>query len=362
LLTRAELARARTSATFVDKPSVPGLDEGARLLAAPLGHEVIVAGVTRENRAEVLRTLRNAFLLGGPLALLLTALGGYALAGAALRPIEAMRRRAHAISVESLQERLPVPPADDEVARLGETLNAMLARLEAGVERERRFVADASHELRTPLALLKTELELALRQPLSADELRAALEAAADASARLERLAEDLLVLARADQGRLRLAKSEVDVLDVLQSVARSFEPRVAVERRAIAIADADAPVVVADRLRLEQAVANLVDNALRHGAGNVTLLARSRDGRTELHVLDSGAGFDPRFAQRAFDRFSRADEARSDDGAGLGLAIVAMIARAHGGDAHVRNRPEGGADAWIELPAREPATAARTP
>ena len=167
LLTEAELIRARRGPVFVNRSSAPGLDEPARLLAVPLDRNVLVAGATRENRAEILRSLRTAFLIGGPLALVLASLGGYVLAGAALRPIEAMRRRAAEISSSSLDERLPVPGARDEVSRLGETLNEMLSRLEEGLARERRFVSDASHQLRTPLALLKTELELALRRARS---------------------------------------------------------------------------------------------------------------------------------------------------------------------------------------------------
>jgi signal transduction histidine kinase len=148
---------------FVNRPSVPGLNEPARLLAVPVSGRILITGVTRENRAETLNSVRDAFLIGGPIALLLAALAGYVLAGAALRPFE------------------------------------------AGVRRERRFVADASHELRTPLAVLTTELELAQRRARSPEELREALTAAAESTARLSRLADSLLVLAGADDGRLRL-------------------------------------------------------------------------------------------------------------------------------------------------------------
>jgi signal transduction histidine kinase len=307
---------------------------------------VLVVGATRENRAETLSSLRTAFLVGGPLALLIASLGGYLLASAALRPMEAMRRRAAEIS---LDERLPVPETRDEVARLAETLNAMLVRIADGVERERRFVADASHELRTPLTLLKAELELALRPGRSPEELRAAIASAARESDRLSRIADDLLVLARSEQGRLPLRLEEVDVRDVLETVAARFAGQA--DGRGIEV-DGDSLVVSADRLRLEQALGNMVDNALRHGAGGVELAAEGANGAVELHVRDEGAGFADRFAEHAFERFSRGSPGNGADGegSGLGLAIVETIATAHGGTASAANRPGGGADVWLTL------------
>jgi signal transduction histidine kinase len=262
-----------------------------------------------------------------------------------------MRRRAEEISTSSLNERLPVPPSHDEVARLGETLNAMLGRLEDGVARERRFVADASHELRTPLASLRTELELALRQPRTIEELEQAIRSATMESDRLARLADDLLLLARSEQGQLPLRPEPVDSADVVEVVARRFAARAREEQRPIATEADGGGVLVADRLRLEQALGNLLDNALRHGAGRVVLSARGRNGSVEFHVFDDGPGFPPAFIDRAFDRFSRADEARTDVGSGLGLAIVDTVARAHGGVAHAVNRTPRGADVWIVLP-----------
>jgi len=312
---------------------------------------VLVVGATRENRAETLNSLRDAFLIGGPLALVLAALGGYLLSGAALRPIEAMRRRARDISSASLDERLPVPPARDEVARLGETLNEMLTRIEGGIARERRFVTDASHELRTPLALLKTELELALRQGRSQPDLEEAIRSAAAETDRLGRIANDLLLLASSEQGRLPLKFEPIDLSDLLEMVADRFRLHATTGTRPLVV-DADgSPVVVADRLRLEQAVGNLIDNALRHGRGGVTLRTTTRDGFVEVHVLDEGSGLPASFLERAFERFSRGDEARGRSGSGLGLAIVETVAHAHGGTAHAANRRAGGADVWIALP-----------
>jgi len=335
VLSPEELERARREPVFLDRSRVPGGDaERARLLARPSGDGVLVVGAAIGDRDEAVSALRTQLLAGGAIALLLASLAGYGLATAALRPVDAMRRRADAISAETSGTRLPVPRADDEIARLARTLNEMLGRLDEGLERERRFVADASHELRTPLALLKTELELALRHPRDADALRAAIAAAADDTDRLVRLANDLLVLARVDERGLPLRPERLDVRPLLDDVAGRFAARAATEGRRVRVEAAPGLAVDADRERVEQALGNLVDNALRHGAGVVTVRAAPVNGSIELAVSDEGPGLPPDFVPRAFERFSRVDDARGGGGAGLGLALVRAVARAHGGDA----------------------------
>jgi signal transduction histidine kinase len=323
-------------------------DSPARTLEQPVespdGPVVVVVGASLEDRDETLSGFLTELLVIGPAALLAASLLGYALAAAALRPVESMRREAAEISGAEAGRRLPVPESRDEIRRLGETLNAMLARLESALERERSFVADASHELRTPLALLKAELELALRRPRSADELERAVRSAADETDRLVRLAEDLLVLARSDQGRLALRREPVRVGDLLAGVAGRYGGSVEADA-------ADGLELVGDRARLEQALGNLVDNALRHGGGAATLTASAASGAVELHVLDEGSGFPPEFLPRAFERFSRPDEARSGHGAGLGLALADAVAAAHGGSAGAANRGARGADVWLSIP-----------
>jgi two-component system OmpR family sensor kinase len=256
-----------------------------------------------------------------------------------------------AISGADPGRRLPVPTAKDEVGRLAETLNGMLQRLETALRRERAFVSDASHELRTPLARLRTELELALRRPRSERELEEALRSAACESDRLARLAEDLLVLARADEDGLPLRRAPVAARDVVTRVAERFAGEAGTAARAIAVEAAEGLGLAADAVRLEQALGNLVANALGHGRGTIRMTAAEHDGRVEFHVIDEGPGFPPQFVPRAFERFARADEARSGGGAGLGLAIVDVIAKAHGGSAHARNRAGGGADVWLSIP-----------
>jgi heavy metal sensor kinase len=359
LVSEQEAARARTgSSFFTTREPVSGLSSPARLLVTPVDTGartlVLVVGASLEDRNEALAGLLVALFIAGPVALVLSSAAGYALAAAALRPVEAMRRRANEVSTERSGQRLPLPRARDEIHRLGETLNAMLERLEEGLARERRFVADASHELRTPLALLKTELELALRRPRSREELEQALRSASQDVDRLTRLAEDLLVLARVDEGGLPLQLSAISSTALLAAVAGQFATRAAEAGRPVEIVPGPDLSLVGDHLRLEQALGNLVDNALRHGTGTVRLLA-VRDGDVvTLSVSDEGAGFPPTFLPRAFDRFSRADEARGTGAAGLGLAIVGAIARAHGGAATAANGTSNGTIVSLRLPAAE--------
>jgi signal transduction histidine kinase len=321
-------------------------EEPAHLHGRPV---VVIVGRSLAGRAETLRRFERGFLLAAPAALVLAILLGYAVAAAALRPVEAMRRRAAAVTADEPGRRLPVPPARDEIRSLAITLNDMLGRLEAAFEHERRFVSDASHELRTPLALLRAELELALRRPRSRAELEAAVRSAAEETERLTRLAEDLLLFARADQGALPMRPERIDVGELLDRVRERFAARTRDLDRELRV-EGPASTVEADPVRVEQALANLVANAFDHGAGVVTLRAAPVDGVVELHVTDEGPGFPRGFAERAFDRFSRGAEARSSGGVGLGLAIVQLIARAHGGEAYLANLPGGGSDAWITL------------
>lgn len=354
LLTPAELAAAHRSPLWLDRPSVPGLDEPARLLATPVRRDggeqvVIVVGATLENRAEALRILRTQLLVAGPITILAVTFGGYLLAGGALRPVEAMRRRAAAFEPG---QRLPLAGSHDELTRLGETLNAMLARLEAALESERRFVADASHELRTPLAMLRTELELALRHPRTADELRQAIASAVEEADQLGTIATDLLTIAQADERELARA-AVLDVREIAADAARPLQVEAATLGQTLTVEAEEAVIVRADPVQLRQALQNMLGNALRHGAGPVCLRVVRVGDSAEFHVTDEGPGFPSEFLPRAFGRFSRADATGSADadGAGLGLSIVAAIANRHGGVVRAVNRPGGGADVSISLP-----------
>jgi signal transduction histidine kinase len=247
--------------------------------------------------------------MGGPAALLLASLAGYVLIGAALRPVELLRRR------------------------------------------ERAFVADASHELRTPLTVLRGELELIARDQPAGAELQETVASAVEETERLTRLADDLLLLTRADHDERAVHTTRESANDLLQSAAdRAVRRRPDSHVRITVDGNSDALVLV-DRDRLGQALDNLFDNALRHARGSVIVRASDRDTVVELHVIDDGPGFPSDFLPRAWDRFARADNGRSEGGTGLGLAIVRAVVDLHGGTAQAANRPGGGADVWLTLP-----------
>ncbi len=352
LLTDVQLRQAQSAPTFFAR-KVGG--ERVRLLAVPTAAQgrklVVVVGASLEPRAGALADLRSQLLIGGPIALLFASLAGYLLAAAALRPVERMSERAATISAASPGRRLPVPRADDEIARLGSRLNDMLTRLETALQRERTLVSDASHELRTPLALMKTEIELALAEPVSAAGLVAALRSAGDETDRLSQLADDLLLLARVDSGTLPLRREPIEVDDLLTTIATRFRRRATDSSREIEVRSSPGVTLLGDRRRLEQALGNLIENALRHGAGTVRLEAINDADTVVLHVTDQGEGFPTPFLERAFERFSRPDGSRNAAGAGLGLAIVAAVVNAHGGSVSAANAAAG-ADIVVTLPA----------
>ncbi|MCW3069660.1 MAG: integral rane sensor signal transduction histidine kinase [Solirubrobacterales bacterium] len=335
--------------------TISGVPGSVRVLATPVRAQdrslLLVVGTSLQSRATTLQNLRDVMLLGGPVALVLASLLGYAVSALSLRSVEAMRTQAKRLSVAEPGRRLPVPPAHDEMRRLALTLNEMLDRNDVAFARERRFVADASHELRSPLAVLKTELEEALSGDASEDELRLALASADAETDRIANLARDLLTLAQADEGRLTIERGPLRLNEALERIGQRFAQRARSEGRMLVISVPDEMIIHADPLRLEQALSNLVDNSLRHGGGTVVLTAVRRDGFVEVRVADGGPGFPEAFLDIAFERFSRPDVGRTTEGTGLGLSIVSSIARAHGGEAHVANRPGGGAEAWITLP-----------
>jgi len=328
-------AQQAIASTIMVERDLPGVDGRARVLArSARGEEpaVLVVGQSLVDRNDALSNVVSSFALGGVASILLASLIGYLVATAGLAPVEAMRRRAREVSLLPSDEGLPLPAAHDEIRRLGETLNEMLARLRAAFERESRFVADASHELRTPIAIIKTELEGALQHSGIAAPVRESLVAAVEECDRLAQLAEDLLVIARSADGELPMRPESTQAGALLGGVRDRFSDRASRRGRAILVEGQLDLWAHADPVRLRQALGNLVENALRHGSGTIVLVARSSAGGVEIDVSDEGPGFPPDFVAHAFARFARGDRARSSEGVGLGLAIVQAIAHAHGG------------------------------
>lgn len=364
LISSAKLRAAARGGPIIVDERVVG-DEPARLLAEPVRAQdqklTVVVGQSLEGRDRALSNLDDVLLVGGPAALLLASLAGYLLTGAALRPVEAMRRRAQAISAASLDQRLPPAGGHDELGRLGRTLNEMLARVQESVARERTFFSDASHELRSPLARLRTELELIARDRPTGGALQDAVGSAIEETSRLGRLADDLLLLAQADDQELSVQPESISASELLQAAAARARAMPA-DVQITVNAPSDLRVR-ADRDRVAQALDNLIVNAMRYANNHIELTARAHETSVELHVIDDGPGFPGDFLPRAWERFARADAARTEEGAGLGLAIVRTIAELHGGHAHAVNRPHGGADVWISLPrAADPEGVSETP
>jgi len=291
-----------------------------------------------------------------PVALLVLGVTTWLVVGRALRPVESMRREVDAVTAQSLSRRLPDPGGSDEIARLARTLNGMLDRLDSSATAQRRFVGDASHELKTPLATIRQHAEVALLHPGSIDGAALAGTVLGE-EARLTALVQGLLVLARADEGALGVARRPVDLDDLvvsetarLRGVARpDGRGSLAVDATAVGPARVDG-----DEGLLGQVVHNLVANAARHADTRVAVALDERDGRAVLTVDDDGAGVAEADRERVFERFVRLDEARARDsgGSGLGLAIVREIVRVHGGSVSITTSPLGGARFVVDLPA----------
>jgi signal transduction histidine kinase len=352
----APLVPASTIAA-VNEPAVfdarvPGIDNMTRVLVAPLDlggtRYLLLVGASLQDRRDEMLQLAATLAVAGLALVILLGAGAWWLIGAALEPVERMRRQADAISSAEPGERLTTSDHGDELSRLGGTLNAMLDRIEAATKHERELIDLASHELRTPLAIQRVGLDLARAGPQTPEELRNGLDEASAENEHLARIAEDLLVLARGREGALAVRRRDVCLRSLLDDAADRVRPRA--EARSIRIA-ADAPddTVSLDPDWLRQALDDLLDNAIRATppGGVVQLCGEVRDGRTEITVQDTGTAFDPAFLVHAFEPFRSGDR---EGGAGLGLTIVRAIAEAHGGTATAANA-DGGARVVLSMP-----------
>jgi two-component system, OmpR family, heavy metal sensor histidine kinase CusS len=305
----------------------------------------VLAAESFEGVLGTLGTFRNLLLLMVPADLLLAALGGLWLSSRALRPVDAITDAARSISLQNLSKRVEVPRTGDELQRMAETWNQVLQRLENSVQRMRRFTADASHELRTPLALIRTSAELALRRDRAPEDYRAALRAIESEAVRMTALTDSLLTLARADARGFELTLGPTDVNEVVDSVV-SQSSGTAAERGVALSADVGPPAIVAaDGAAIRRLLLILVDNALKYtdSGGVVKVCAAATPQGVELAVEDTGGGIAPEVLSHIFERFYRAEAARSGDGFGLGLSIAQAIARGHGSEIRVKSTPGAG-------------------
>jgi signal transduction histidine kinase len=345
-----EAGEISEEATFTDgSATVDGETEDYRFAAVQvevdgLGTLTVYAGAPLSAEQSAVRTALTAMLIGFPLLLAVVAAVTWLVTRRALRPVEDIRREMAAITAsEDLARRVPQPDTHDEIARLARTTNETLAALEASVERQRRFVADASHELRSPIASLRTQLEVGAAHPELLD-----VDGAVADTVRLQQLAADLLLLARLDAGE----RPGGTRLDLAALVREELSQRTA--DRVRAEADLEPVEVAGSRGQLARVLGNLLDNAQRHARSGVSVTVRARGRWAVVEVADDGDGVPEPERERIFERFVRLDDARSrdDGGAGLGLAIARDVAVRHGGTLTVGRASGGGALFELRLPA----------
>ncbi|WP_405136377.1 sensor histidine kinase [Nocardia sp. NBC_01388] len=324
----------------------------ARTVRGRSGTFTVLASVSAEPVEDALKDVSLGLALSGPIVVLAAAAATYALVGRSLSSVEAIRARVADIGTLALSQRVPVPAARDEIARLATTMNDMLARVEAGHSAQRRFLADASHELRSPLATLVAGLELAHEHPDAADDALLGSTLLPEA-VRMQKLIEDLLTLAAADEHGLVLHPTDVDLDDIAATVVALVRSTCSAQ-----ITVRLQPVrMIGDPQALTRVVRNLVDNAVTHARSAVTVTVARTDTTAQVVIDDDGPGIPDADHVRVFDRFVRLqdDRARTSGGTGLGLAIVAEIAAAHHGTVHIGRSPSGGASLEVVVPLRPP-------
>lgn len=352
------LRPAGTGAIARTLPSVPIGDNHDEFRVVALaamssaGPLTVYVASSLEVVEESVNAVRGFLLVGLPFLVVIVGMTTWVFVGRALRPVESIRREVADISAHALSRRVPAPAVDDEIGRLARTMNAMLDRLQSSTERQRRFVGDASHELQSPLAASRTELEVALAHPDNAD-WPAAAAGLLEENERMTRLVQDLLFLARADEGTGQARPfSQVDLDDVVLAEAERSRNRGSVP--------IDTSKVSGARVRgrsddLARVVRNLLDNAQRHARSQVTVVLGHTGPLVELVVSDDGPGIADSDRDRIFERFTRLDDARSRDtgGSGLGLAIAREVVAAHGGEIGL-DEARTGARFVVRLPSEE--------
>ena len=362
---RLMLGRGDVGAALAGEPVRATVSLGAdgepfRVLGLPAPGEpssqVLVVATALETVDRSVERLVMLLLIAGPAALAAAGVGGWWVGRKALGPVARMTEQAAGIGIDRLDERVAVPRSTDELGQLARTFNAMLERLERDVQDKRRFVADASHELRTPLAVMRSELDVSLDADGLSSEEGEVLESVRDEVDRMSRIVERLLILARIDEGQLRLLRAPVGLGDVVEAVVRRLRPLADAKAITVTI-EGDDTRVSADRERLVLAVETLVENAIKYTApgGRVRISIERRADEAVVTVADEGPGMPAEAIPLIFERFYRLDAARtrSEGGSGLGLAICREIMQAHGGRVWAESNDGGGSSFFIALDAR---------
>jgi two-component system OmpR family sensor kinase len=323
------------------------------IVTGAFGEKVLVGRSLRREQEEFAK-LRWILLGSGAAVLVVGLLGGWLLSQRATRPIQAISQTARSISGSDLSQRIDVQDTQSELGSLAHTLNDTFDRLETAFQRQVRFTADASHELRTPLSVIHSHTELALTKERTAPEYRQTIETCLRAARRMKSLVEALLVLARADAGKLELHPERFDLQEAATECAAMVAP-LAQERNVKIESDLRPIAIEADRTRISQLITNLLGNAIRYNreGGSVKLGLASENGDALLTVADTGVGIAAEDQPRVFERFFRADKARTREagGSGLGLAICQSIVEAHHGTITFASRPGQGTTFSVRLP-----------
>jgi signal transduction histidine kinase len=320
----------------------------AETVNAPDGRYTVLVGEGSQGISSTVKTVIAALAVAAPIVIVVSAGATYLLVARSMRSVDAIRSRVAEISTSDLTERVPVPESRDEIAALAETMNEMLARIEAGHAAQKRFVGDASHELRSPLATIISALEVAVAHPELLDKDLAAGTLIPEAH-RMQALVDDLLLLARADERGLAIRSEDVDLDDLVEAEAQRLRRETSLE----VDTDLTPTRVVGDATALSRVLRNLLDNAERHAASRVEVAVQPCGDHAVVTAADDGPGIPLPDRDRVFDRFVRLDpdRARSGGGAGLGLAIVREIVAAHHGSVAIDDRPSGGTRVTVQLP-----------
>lgn len=319
-----------------------------------LGHSLAALQQARKR-------LLLVFGIAIPLALLLSSFGGLVLANQALQPVDRITKAAEHIAAGDLAERVPVPQKMDELGRLASTFNYMISRLQSAFERQKQFTSDASHELRTPLAVMRGELEIALRRERTPEEYQRTLGSNLEEIIRLSRLVEDLLMLARADAGRVELRCEPINLSALCQNTAEYISPLAEQREQTLTYQTPPQAITInADQQRMKQLLLNLLDNAIKYTdqKGTITLILTTDEQHAILAVADTGRGIPAEDLPHVFERFFRRSAKTADrtaSGSGLGLSIVKWIVDAHGGSIEAQSKVGEGTTFTVRLPLAEP-------